>query len=187
MTRKANRSKARKAAQDLLEASGVLEPPVSLERIAKICDIEIMYSLYQGDTSGLLIYDPDGTKTIGVNTFHSATRQRFTIAHELGHATLHLKSRPVSRPDVVIDKPGEVLFRDELSSQARDPMEIEANAFAADLLMPASMVKQYFVAQVRRRPEATVEDLVETLAKRFEVSAQAMSFRLMNLDLIDPV
>ena len=182
----APRGKASEAAERLLAKAGVEAPPIPVEKVADRLGIEIVYRLYQGDTSGLLIHAPNGKKTIGVNTYHAATRQHFTIAHELGHAILHLKKAPTGKPDVVIDKPREVLFRDQLSSTATDRREIEANAFAAELLMPKSMVEKAFKHRLAEAPHDTAEKLVGPLATLFGVSSQAMSFRLVNLNLIDP-
>lgn len=178
--------KAVDAAEQLLAQVGVDAPPTPVDRMAAALGVQIVYKSFQGDTSGLLIHRPNGRKTIGVNTFHSATRQRFTIAHELGHAILHLKNAPLDRPEVVIDKPREMLFRDRRSSAATDRREIEANAFAAELLMPGSMIEKAFRQHLSRSPSDSTESLVKSLATLFRVSPQAMSYRLVNLDLIDP-
>lgn len=77
-----------------------------------------------------------GTKTIGIVNTHSRECQRFTLAHELGHWLLH---------------PEEVKFRDspitalDAVSLTHDPAEREANAFAAELLMPQKTVKAEFM------------------------------------------
>src|SRR3954470_4270018 len=71
-----------------------------------------------------------GRYIIGINSSHPETRKRFTIAHEMGHLVLHQLDQ------VHVDKQFLVKLRDDISSQAIDPHEIEANAFAAALLMP---------------------------------------------------
>ena len=74
-------------------------------------------------------------------------------------------------------------FRDGVSALASDREEIEANQFAAGLLMPRDLVEQAFEDLTQRyRPERAAD----LMARRFEVSPQAMRFRLMNLALIDP-
>src|SRR4051794_39718792 len=161
--------------------------PIPIDEIAEQQGIAIVYALYQGDTSGVLMHEPDGRRVIGVNTYHSETRQRFTIAHELGHAILHLQTRPVGRAEVVVDKPREIMFRDGRSSTATDNKEIEANRFAAELLMPAHLVRTLFHSLVSAERRLSADDIVRTLADNFDVSTQAMGYRLMKLDLIDPV
>ncbi len=108
---------------------------------------------------------------IGVNRFHSETRQRFTVAHELGHMLLH-----ADQP-LIVDNDGLSLIgrRTEGEDSTR---EREANAFAAALLMPEEWVRQAVAGQ-----EIPVEgdEKVAALARKFGVSQQAMMFRLMNL------
>ncbi|MNL10517.1 hypothetical protein D3C87_1313190 [compost metagenome] len=72
------------------------------------------------DRSGLLVRN---TPVIYVNANHSETRQRFTLAHEVGHFLLH-------------DDPTDIYWRDFNSAMGRDPKEMEANRFGASLLMP---------------------------------------------------
>jgi Zn-dependent peptidase ImmA (M78 family) len=126
--------------------------------------------------SGVLVVQ-DGRGVIGVNASDAPVRQRFTIAHECGHYELHKERMPV-----FIDKqflrPMLAVFRDGKSSSGEDRLEREANAFAASLLMP-----EHLVLEEVSRLRLDVEDdaAVDELARRFEVSRQAMSFRLANL------
>jgi Zn-dependent peptidase ImmA (M78 family) len=116
---------------------------------------------------------------IGVNTLHPKTRQRFTIAHEIGHLELnHLEQ--YGEHEILVDRHFKVMLRDEKSSQASDPMEIEANAYAAELLMPTAML---IVERELRSSGVDYEDdeLIHNLANRYKVSRQAMTFRLANL------
>ena len=70
--------------------------------------------------------------------------------------------------------------RNQTSSAASDNEEMEANAFAAALLMPSALVE----AAVWREQELginTREQLTDNLAAEFDVSKEAMSWRLINL------
>jgi Zn-dependent peptidase ImmA (M78 family) len=103
-------------------------------------------------------------------------RQRFTIAHELGHRALH------PGRELILDVPVRVNLRDKTSSMASDLEEIEANAFAATLLMPEQMIRDQLnqLPPARRRePDAAAE----ALARIFKVSTPALNFRLINLGL----
>jgi Zn-dependent peptidase ImmA (M78 family) len=128
----------------------------------------------EGDLSGLLF--KDGARVlIGVNASHAPVRQRFTVAHEIGHLLLH------GRDDLHVDRDFRVHRRDDRSSQAIDAQEIAANAFAAELLMPAMFVR----SEVSGTPIAFDDDCrVQDLARTFEVSVQAMVIRLTNLHLL---
>jgi Zn-dependent peptidase ImmA (M78 family) len=87
-----------------------------------------------------------------------------------------------------LDTPAEVFLRNQLSSKAVDPKEIQANTFAAELLMPEKLVRDEFSreqsAMSRGFSVVPVEELVERLASKFKVSVQAMTFRLANLELM---
>ncbi|MCL4069321.1 ImmA/IrrE family metallo-endopeptidase [Pseudomonas sp. GX19020] len=101
---------------------------------------------------------------IGINKRHHRNRQRFSMAHEYGHYQLH-------RSDIKRMAVGErILHRDgEIN-----PVERQANNFAANLLMPE--------ASVRKALKAASND-VATAAKLLQVSIAALDFRLANLGL----
>jgi len=119
-----------------------------------------------------MLITADGTNVIGVNSSHHFNRQRFTIAHELGHLILH--HREMER--VHIDR-SLVHRRDNISGLAIDPKEIEANRFAAELLMPYSML----IADIEGVNDVEDVDEISLLAKRYLVSALAMTNRITNL------
>jgi Zn-dependent peptidase ImmA (M78 family) len=107
---------------------------------------------------------------------HPEVRQRFTIAHELGHWRLHGKK------EVIVDHLVRIDFRDDRASAATHHEEIQANAFAAELLMPS----EFILLELKKRGLSEAEgvgEVVEDLAERFEVSQQAMEYRLVNLGL----
>ena len=162
------------AARQLLDRIGWTDPPVDPARIAaEVLGVVIAEVAMPPDISGMLVREPERV-VIGVNEDHSAARQRFTISHELGHFHLH-KGR-----STIIDSDVRVNFRDQVSSLATDREEVEANRFAAALLMPDHMVRSW----IERESFQTAPELVERLAKSFGVSKVAVSFRLVNLGLI---
>jgi Zn-dependent peptidase ImmA (M78 family) len=123
---------ARKKAAELLHAASVNRAPVPVETLAERAGAVIRYEPFDGKLSGMLYRSDDGA-VIGVNSLHPAVRQRFSIAHEIGHLLLH-------EPELHVDEHAFVAFRDPESSKASDPAEIEANQFAAALLMPADLL-----------------------------------------------
>ena len=64
--------------------------------------------------------------------------------------------------------------------QGLDPLEVQANQFAASLLMPAKMIRE----EVEGLSKPLQEADVKALAQRFKVSEQAMTIRLTTLNLI---
>lgn len=168
------------AAQELLQSQGIAKPPVPVERVAKALGVRVAFEPFEGELSGLLYREPGGGDVVLVNSLTAKTRQRFTVAHELGHLLLH-------EAPLQVDRPLSVRFRDERSSLAVDQEEIEANRFAAALLMPGDWVLRDADRLLGRRPRLTDQALVEELAKQYGVSRQAMEFRLANLGLWTPI
>ncbi len=168
--------RAEHAAERLLADHRTTGPPVDPEALAIAEGILVVRRRFEdANVSGILFRDGDH-HVIGVNSAHPLVRQRFTIAHELGHRALH------PGRELILDVPVRVNLRDKTSSMASDLEEIEANAFAATLLMPAQMIRDQ-LSQLpparRREPDITAA----ALARIFKVSTPALNFRLINLGL----
>ena len=154
------------AAAKVLEAAGFNEPPVSPREVASRLGVSVYDWEFPDELSGIAVSD-GGKAYIGVNESHPRVRQRFTVAHEIGH--------------LVFD--GEDMHCDfvfaELAALPNTEQEIKrerkANQFAADLLMPAQWLRQDVRGDER--------DLI-LLAKRYEVSEQALWFQLRSLKLV---
>lgn len=135
------------------------------------------------DVSGMLVplETPTQNKAwvIVVNASNPEVRKRFTIAHELGHVVMHRFTKPHA------DNRFGVRFRDRRSSEGTDFEEVEANQFAAELLMPEAVVLE----KVRRRgidldygmDQAEAQEQLKPVAEELGVSQQALSIRLANL------
>jgi Zn-dependent peptidase ImmA (M78 family) len=181
-----NRSRAyvEKKAKELLESQGVTAPPVDIEGLAESQGYRVIYKYFdEYDLSGTVIRDADGSVTIGINTLHAHVRQRFSVAHEIGHAMMHL----AKGEDLIVDPPARSFFsRDKTASLGEDVREIEANQFAASILMPSQLIGEVGREVLAASSGMTVDSLVEVLAQRFDVSGQAMKFRLVNLGVIEP-
>jgi Zn-dependent peptidase ImmA (M78 family) len=141
--------------------------------------IHLAFDSMGGDDVSGMLYRRGATTVMVVNAQHHPHRQRFTIAHEIGHHRLH-------DSDAYLDGNSTLRFRDGTSATGTDREEREANAFAASLLMPAPWVQDRFIRLVGRRRAIDEGDAIAQLAQRFDVSEQAMRFRLVNLGLIDP-
>jgi Zn-dependent peptidase ImmA (M78 family) len=164
----------RDQAQALLARFAVSRPPIPITTIAEGLGIDIVKQRYP-DSSYSGFYLRKGAKrVIGVNANHSEARQRFTIAHELGHVLL------LAHDDLHVD--GTFRLRDATSSQGTDRHEVEANFFAAELLMPETMLHD----AVRRRGGIDPDDerQIKELAKLFGVSTHALLIRLSTLGYV---
>ncbi|MBI5434909.1 MAG: ImmA/IrrE family metallo-endopeptidase [Planctomycetes bacterium] len=158
------------AADRLLALGRITRPPVPVDRLAKLAGAEVRTGPLPPDLSGFLLRQ-GGKPIVGVNSTHAPVRQRFTIAHELGHLSLH--------PDKsYVDRGFAIYFRDDKSASAEDRAEIQANQFAADLLMPRRMLEAALKGWT-----VDIEDEVtlRRIAERFDVSTQALTYRLINL------
>jgi Zn-dependent peptidase ImmA (M78 family) len=101
---------------------------------------------------------------VWVNGGQAVERQRFTVAHELGHVRCGHAGTNVDTHETI-------------SGRTHDPREVQANAFAAQLLAPAAGVR----ALVGRDPD--LEDLVR-LAAHFGISTVAALYRCSTLGLL---
>jgi Zn-dependent peptidase ImmA (M78 family) len=166
--------------EKLLEQMQIVEPPINVVEIAKQLNIKIREDEL-GDISGL-IYREGNQVTIGINSGDPSVRQRFTIAHELGHFFLH------SENQLFVDKVFAVKLRDHVSSEAIDKEEIEANAFAAEMLMPSKLVRSDFQLSnssiLDYERGEVLDEIIKELATNYKVSKQAMTIRLINLGVI---
>ena len=122
-------------AAKLLEKNNVRRAPVSVDAIAKALGLDVRYAPTSDDVSGALIRNGNSA-VIAVNSAQHENRQRFTIAHEIGHFILHKRTQRHFDEDFRID------YRNSVSSEATQRDEIEANRFAAALLMPESFLRQ---------------------------------------------
>ena len=113
-------------ANKLLGSLNIDQIPVPVEKIAKSLGARVRFSPLDDELSGF-VFVKNGVPIIGVNSLHHPNRQRYTIAHELGHLELH---RQLITSEVHVDKKFPVLMRDANSATGWDKREIEANQFA---------------------------------------------------------
>lgn len=156
---------AREKAVNILKMYRIVEPPINVDRIAKLLGFEVVPFDFPNEVSAVIRIQ-ESTKAIGVNQNHTKARQRFSTAHEIGHY-LSGHENFSHEKKIVVDPE-----KKYLDPQYRD--EQEADEFAAELLMPEHMLK---VDVLEKKLE------IEELAKRYEVSEQAMLIQLINLKL----
>lgn len=150
------RSSAAEVAENVLRSVRVTSAPVPVFKILPALGVELYQASNLGSSFGLV----DSTKTpprVYVNANAAIVNQRFTAAHELGHVLLHESGQ---------------LHRDDTYAKDRDPREVEANEFAAHLLMPLWILEPVVV-----HSRMTTGDL----AQHFNVSVSAMQWQLAKL------
>jgi len=150
--------RARELARKLLKDSGCKGTPVMLKDIISYLKnesgLECAPLELSDATSGFLVED-EGVSGIAYNKDHHVHRQRFSVAHEIGHFMLsHNNQR---KNDI---------NRDESNSTH----EKEANAFATELLMPLEFLKKDLRMPID----------IDELAKKYWVSKDAMSWRIQD-------
>jgi Zn-dependent peptidase ImmA (M78 family) len=156
-------------AQEILDSLHIKDIPIPVEEIAEKFGMQIGKAP-NDEFSGLLIRK-NGKALIGVNSSETPTRQRFTIAHELGHFFCH------GNRDTFVDY---IEFRTIKYKPAERKKEVQANVFAAALLMPKGLIEK----DVKNLATKVLDsDDIRQLARKYGVSEEAMNFRLINLNL----
>ena len=151
-------------ATKLLELLDIHEAPVDVSRIIELPRLEVVARTTRqlGGLSGLSEWNK-GRWQIAVNKDDSATRRRFTLAHEFKHVLDH----PFMR----------VLYTDRFGRIDDQRAEAMCDYFAACLLMPRPWVKHAWT---------TISQDQTKLAAYFRVSPAAMARRLSDLKLTEP-
>lgn len=168
--------------EDLLAQHNINEPSINVEDIAKNLGIIVIRRPYtaQNKLAAMLIRDePSGKVIIALNGDHTKEKQRFSIAHEIGHFLLH----PAEK--VYLDREFSVDYRDSKAAIGKHIKEIEANRFAGNLLIP----RRFLVEDLRNYLMEEKVDKVKIsreLSKKYEVSTFTINIRINSLlDEID--
>lgn len=168
-----NYQQARDAAWQLLIDCGISELPVSVSAICR----QLGYPLYsyrkaakaiaaaglsnQCRTSDGFTFVTGGKTYIFYSDICTPARQRFTVAHELGHIILgHVGE-------------GQHTLRNREPSPSDDPAETQANQFAARILAPACVLRALGVTTA------------EEISRVCGISMQAAEFRAARLAVLE--
>jgi Zn-dependent peptidase ImmA (M78 family) len=145
--------------------------------------IQLVFASLEGDGA---LFKRKGKWYCFVNLRAPSVRQRWTMAHELGHFDLHREAEDESAPledqEETPDRRAssqEVFFDGQSSPFCETAtMEQEANSYAAELLMPKEELLESLPDLYE--PEQ-IASQVEYLSQKFDVSFEAMVRRLMDL------
>lgn len=160
-----NRDVISQIANTLLLDYNVFQIYTRIVELANLLGLNVIPATFKDDgIAGLLKFE-DNKFNIYVNEYQSVNRQRFTIAHEIGHYILHR--------DYVVEQKINVFYRKDFDNFS-DTIEQQANLFAASILMPEKVIKNLLQTY-------TIDDISNIL----KVSRQAVNIRLISLGLIN--
>jgi len=120
------------------------------------------------DIAGVLLLHAAGDSFVGINADHHPVRQRFTLAHELGH--LHLGHQP------------RIELTSDIFGSATDPQEVEANYFAAEFLAPRHGLIAWL--EERDRISSVDAEAIARMALSFGIAFPAACYRLERAGVI---
>jgi Zn-dependent peptidase ImmA (M78 family) len=165
-----------KMAMDTLNRCTAHTVPVPVEFIAQQLGLKCKLADLQSGVAALLVFEP-GTGSIAISRALSPEKQRFAIAHEIGHYLLHTRDTREARL---------FIYRGvRLDAVPMSPLgleEKEANCFAAALLMPRDLLADR-ISEV----DMLSNECVQRLATVFCVSVIAMTCRLVTLGMLSAV
>lgn len=188
----------------------IFKPPIPIEKIAEM-HLNLGINLVEEVDDILGYLNPD-KRTIFINEKLypdnpdiNAGRYNFTVAHELGHWVMHVPViNAYKQNGSLLDEESVILCRKTLG---REMIEIQADYFAASLLIPAHLLKGYWklktdnarplfanrvadgiLTKQRNNKMTSREDALcvfaKDLADIFNVSAKAMAIRLKQVGLL---
>jgi Zn-dependent peptidase ImmA (M78 family)/DNA-binding XRE family transcriptional regulator len=126
------------------------------------------HSLGHDNVFGISAFSLKYGPCIMLNSANTVERQIFSLAHEYGHLLMHRRLYQSAEPASGLDK--------------EHPMEIMANQFAANFLVPTAGLCEVFGRDVGQR-DVGFQDLIY-LKRYFKVSAQVVLRRLLDVDLV---
>lgn len=157
-------------AEALISELGISTPQeIDVEAIALDSGVEVQFAQLSGCEASLVGFGSRAIATI--NPCGVRGRERFSIAHEVGHWHLHRGRSFQCRVDEA-----------DLNLAADRVLEKEADNFAAQLLMPEAM----FAPKIRQIGQPNFKNLGD-LAQEFETSLMATALRLANINTLPAI
>jgi Zn-dependent peptidase ImmA (M78 family) len=158
------------AAQALRHREQLGFEPVDIWQVLERLNVPVAIRDFGSESGDGLYLWEHGEPFIVINESSRPSRQRFTAAHELGHHEMHRFEAD------------RLVFADQDIFNSDDDREIEANAFAAYFLAPDEGMRQRLGEHTG---ESITQDMVVELMGVFGVSYEAMTYRLLNAQLVN--
>lgn len=146
--------------------------PILLNSFLFKNNILTVYKPLSANLAGMAVKANAQNMFIMVNQNHSIGKQHFTIAHELYH--LLIQENFTSQQCVT-----------GLFDRQTDIEEKKADYFAANLLLPELGIYELIPEEERKTKNAVTFETVFKIQQYYQVSVNAVAFRLVNLELVD--
>lgn len=160
-----------KLANAVIDGIPDISLPIPIRDIATALDIiEIKPITVSGFEGGLVAPDDKSSGCILINENNSPRRQRFTIGHELGHYLNPWHTSSDGKGFMCSSK--DMVAAQYKPNESRQRMEVEANQFSAELLMPAKFLR----VDIKRLKSPEIEHIV-SLSDKYDVSKESMGRR----------
>lgn len=161
---KPNHAFAREMARKVLKDYDLSEVPTDLLKVFQQLGLKYIELNDAEDIDGAIL-EIGGKPAIAVlNKAKPISRQRFTLAHELGHIFLSHAQRDAYDPEEIRED------QNTFTETSKPSREKEADAFASELLIPSERLKEN-VADINN---------IEKLADIFQVSRAAVTLAVAN-------
>jgi Zn-dependent peptidase ImmA (M78 family)/transcriptional regulator with XRE-family HTH domain len=142
-------------------------PPTNLYGLFRSIGIRVFRRALPGSPiSGLFVEHPEAGRCVLVNGTEDLYRQRFSAAHECGHALMD------------VDKAYNL--SEESDARSMDLIEVRANAFASEFLAPAELLRKLGSPRSWENPAKLLEE-----AGALSISVPALLSGLKQARLID--
>jgi Zn-dependent peptidase ImmA (M78 family) len=159
-------------AEAIVEQLPDLSKPIPVREIAAAIDIyEIREEMLDGLEGGLIVPEDKSEGAILVHKDRPETRKRYTIAHEIGHYVNPWHKS--DSPEGFRCRPKDMAVERFAPNDPAAKMEVQANQFAAELLMPKAQVDQF----LRGLAGADIAHVIRMADNRFNVSREAAARR----------
>lgn len=156
--------------------------PIDVEAIIEEMGFKLIYRPLDPGIYGMCVRRGERVAVVADKQAQGHGRLRFTLAHELGHAVL------MEGDGYTVDGVGVTLRADSHGQGGTGKRliggpsdEVEANFFAAELLMPESEVRSWVTES--GPPRMLTSDDIRDAARHFDVSVAAMTVRLAFLGI----
>ena len=155
---------ARNMARKVIKDYTLSKVPTDLMKIFQRLGLKYIELNDAEDIEGAIIEIENKPAIAVLNRAKPIQRQRFTLAHELGHIFLKQSKRDL------YDAEQSRLDAENPMARTKPPKEVEADIFASELLIPYEQLKKYH-SEINN---------IDKLISIFQVSKQAMTLAIMN-------